>query len=105
MREMENCAAWGFVNAATFHSNKTVLDDIDATDAVLSAELVQRLHYAERRHGGRRAVGAHFLGHASACPSRNANAIAGFKRKIDMFGFVGRIFGGDAEFVHPPHLF
>ena len=46
---MKNGAAGCLVNAAPFHSDETILNDIDATDPMFAAEFVERLHYAERR--------------------------------------------------------
>src|SRR3954469_19464982 len=47
MREMENGAARRFVNAAAFHPDETIFDNINPADAVLPAERVQRLHDRE----------------------------------------------------------
>src|SRR5947207_527250 len=49
MREMQNRAAGSLINTAPFHSNETILDNVNAADAMFTAELVQRLHHAERR--------------------------------------------------------
>ena len=46
--EMQNRPARGFVNAAAFHADKTVLDHIDPAHAVFAAEGVERFHHAER---------------------------------------------------------
>ena len=48
MREVKDGAARRLVNAAPLHSDKTVLHHVDAADAVLAANLVQRLHDTER---------------------------------------------------------
>ena len=46
MRKMQNRAAGRLVNAAAFHSDKAVLDNVHAADAVFPAEFVERLHHA-----------------------------------------------------------
>ena len=88
MREMQDRAARRFVNAAAFHSNESILDDVDPADPVFAAEFVQRLHDAERR----KFFAVHF------------HTISGFECKIDMFRFIRRVFRRDAELVHAAHF-
>src|SRR5207249_1167499 len=52
VREVEDRAAGRLINAARFHADKTVLDEIDAPDAVPAAELVQHAHNFERGKPG-----------------------------------------------------
>ena len=40
MRKVQNGPAGRFVNATAFHPDKTIFDKINATDAMLAAELV-----------------------------------------------------------------
>ncbi len=42
MRVHQQRAAWRFIAAARFHSNETVLDKIDASNAVFTANAIQR---------------------------------------------------------------
>src|SRR4029077_11013871 len=103
---MQDCAARSFVNAAALHSNETVLHNIDATDAVFSAEPVKRLHNVEWRHGGTTSVLSEIFGPDGAGPSnRNVHTVAGFEHKIDIFRFVRRVFRRDTELVHVSHFF
>src|SRR5437667_12465579 len=70
MGKVQNRAARGFVNAASFHSDKTIFDKINPTDAVFAAEFVQRLHDFEWRHfGGRNSCDA-----GTASPARTGPA-------------------------------
>src|SRR5438477_4234426 len=89
MGKVQNRAARGFVNAASFHSDKTIFDKINPTDAVFAAEFVQRLHDFEWRHfGGRNSCDAGSAspartGLAGARPSScNENAITRLKMKV-----------------------
>src|SRR6267143_4731600 len=114
MPKMKNRAAGRLINTAPFHSNKTVLDDVNAADPMFPAKFVERLHYLKRRKlGGRYAVSTRIFGRDGARPSsfrsqagslRHTYAITGFKGKIDMFRFVRRVLGCHAEFVHVAHF-
>ena len=57
VRGVEDGAAGGLVHAAGLHAHETVLDDVDAADRVLGAELVQLAH--DVRGGERFAVDLH----------------------------------------------
>ena len=50
MRDLQDRHARCFVNAARLHADKTILNHIDASDAVLAAELVHRLEQRYRIH-------------------------------------------------------
>ena len=84
MREEKNCSARGFINAARLHADKTVFNHVNAPDAVLSAELVERLHHFKRRH---------FL-------AVDGDAVTFFKIELDKFRCVGSVFRSDGEFEH-----
>src|SRR6202035_1140069 len=92
MREVEDGGTGRLINTAPFHADKTILDDVDATNPMFPAKFVERLHYLKRRKlGGRRAVSPRTLGPDGARPSsfrsqagrlRHTYAIPGFKGKI-----------------------
>ena len=46
--DAEDGAAGGFVNAARFHADETVLDQIEAADAIVVAEAIE---FGEERGG------------------------------------------------------
>src|SRR6266480_130808 len=52
MGEMQNCAAGCLIHAAAFHSNKTVLDDVHATDSMFATKFVEHLQHLKWRHSG-----------------------------------------------------
>ena len=81
MRKMQDRAAGRFIHAARFHADVAVLHHVHPPDAVFAAELVQRLHHAERR----KLLAVH--GHA----------IAFHEIERDEFRFVRRVFGKHRE--------
>src|SRR5205814_10528857 len=107
MSEVQNRVARGFVNAASFHSDKTIFYTVDAADAVFAAQFVQCLHHLKwRQFGGRSSCDA-----GTASPARtelagarpsscNESAISRFKMKLDIFGLVRRILGRHAQLIH-----
>ena len=52
MGKVEDGAAGGLVNAAGFHADKAVFDEIDTADAVLAAEFVEHAHDLQRGEAG-----------------------------------------------------
>ena len=51
VRDVEDGAARRLIHAARLHANIAVLDEIDAADAVIAAELVQPGEQSSRRQG------------------------------------------------------
>src|SRR5207248_2845257 len=49
MRRQQDRAARRLVNAARFHTDKAVLDEIEAADAMLAAELIEASQHGRRR--------------------------------------------------------
>src|SRR5207247_9791542 len=84
MREMQNCATGGLINAAAFHADEAVLYNVDAANGVSAAEFVQRLQHAKRRK-------------FSAIQS---DAISPLKFQLDVFRSVTRTCARDHPFVH-----
>src|SRR5579885_3734647 len=76
--------ARGFVNAAGFYSNVAVFDHIDPADSVAAADRVGALDDG----CGRKALAVERYG------------IAGPVLDLDVFGFVGRLFGRDGKPEH-----
>ena len=85
MGGMQDRAAGRFIHAARFHADEAVLDQVDAADAVLAAELVKRA-----QHIG----GGELLANDS-----DADALAR-SRASTYSGLVRRVFGRDAELEH-----
>ena len=81
MREMQNRAAGRLIHAARFHADETVLHHVHAADAVFAADLVQRLHHAERIE----LLAVH------------RDAIALHEIEFDELRFVRRVFGQHGE--------
>ncbi len=79
----QNGAAGGFIDPARFHPDKAVLHQIEATHAVLAAQLVQLGQDGRRAH--RFAVDRH--------------GIAPLEGDFHHFGLIGRIFGGDGALI------
>src|ERR1700741_983064 len=49
MRRLQDRPAWCLVDAARFHADETVFDQIEAPDPVLAAKLVETLQQGRRR--------------------------------------------------------
>ena len=88
MRKMQNRAAGRLVNAAAFHSNKTILDDVHPTDAMFAAKFVYCLQHLEWRK----------------LFSIHTDAISSIKFQLDVFRLIRRVFRGNAQFVHAAHF-
>ena len=84
MRLHEDRAAGRLVHAARFHTDETILNEIDAADAMFAAEFVERLQHA----AGREFLAVH------------RDAIALHEVKFDVFGLVRRILGRDGKLKH-----
>ncbi len=77
VREVQDRAAGRLIHAADLHADEAVLDHVHAADAVFAAELVQRLHHAER--GQRLAV--------------HGDAVALLEIERDVLRLVRRVLG------------
>ena len=81
VRVVQNRAAGRLIHAPRFHAHVAVLHHVHPPDAVLAAELVERLHHAERQK--------FFAVHR--------DAIALHEIEQDEFRFVRRVFGENGE--------
>src|SRR6478609_2233862 len=81
MRGVKGRHARCFVNAAALHAYKTVLADIDASDAIASGDLVQVLDRLERR--------------SSLTIQRNGHTL--LKSDLHFFNFVRRLLWRDCH--------
>ena len=77
-------AARGLVDAAGLHADETILDEVNAADAVLAAKLVECLQHA----AGGKPLAVH------------GDSVALHKVDLDILGLVRRVLGGDGEFEH-----
>ena len=78
-------AARGLVGATTLHADEAVLDDVETTDAVLTAETVEFGEDFGRSHG----------------LAVDGDDVALFVGEVEIGGLVGRHFGTDRP---APHL-
>ncbi len=78
---IQNRSAGGFVNSARFHTYKTVFNNVEQTDTVLAAELVQRLDELHTVHSLAVECGRNTL----------------LKMNGDVCGFVGSLLGRNAQ--------
>src|SRR5215472_8029373 len=78
MRRLQYGASRRFVDAARFHADKPIFDEVEPADAMSSASLVQAL----QQRGGREAFAV------------DGDRIALFKGNLNIFGLVGRRLGG-----------
>src|SRR5205823_11772314 len=83
MRREQDRAARRLVNAARLHTDKTVLDEIEAADAMLAAELIEAGQQGSRRQ--------HF--------AIDCNRIAAQEVDLDILRFVGRLLRGNRAAV------
>ena len=107
VRLHEDRAAGCLVDATRLHADETILDEIDAPDAVASTEFVEHFHHPEWREP-RVIFGIIFPGFLVSCfiqkrgefviADRDADAF--FKNQLDGFSFIRRFLGRDAEHIH-----
>ncbi len=83
MRRVQDGAAGRLVDAARLHADEAVLDEVEAADAVLAAELVELRQ--ERRRRQRRTV--------------DGDGVAALELDLDIFGPIGRVLGRDGAAV------
>ncbi len=102
----EDGAAGGFVDAARFHADETVLDDVDAADAISPAEEVEDAHDTV---GSEEGVAVPLAGgfdvaelgeEGGEVVVLEADGVAFFEKNLDVFGLVGGVFGGNGEDIH-----
>ncbi len=102
----EDGAAWGFVNAAGFHADESVLYDIDAAYAVATTEEVEHTHDAV---GGKDGVAVTLAGGFDVAELGKegikvgvfqTDGIAFFKKDFDVFCLVRSFFWGNGKDVH-----
>ena len=89
VRVQENRAGGGFVNPTTFHPDKSVFDDVDATHPVFASEGIEVTHHLRGIHGD----------------PVDRDAVALFKIKLHVFRFVGGILRRGGQFIHPLVVF
>ena len=78
----KDCSAGGLIYAAALHTNYTVLNDIDDTDSVLSAELIELSDDIGNLH----LFTVYALGNA------------GFEGHSNILTLIGSFLGGYAEY-------
>ncbi len=82
MSLVEDRSAGSLIYSARFHADKSVLDNVVKTDAVLAAELVELINY---RSGGE-------------LFSVHRDRLALFKAYRYILGLVGSLLGGNSQF-------
>ncbi len=102
----QNGATWGLVDAAGLHADEAVLDDVDASDAVLTAEEVEDAHDAVwGEEGVTIALALDFevaeLGDdVGEVLVLQADDVSFLEKALEVFGCVGGVFGRDGENIH-----
>jgi len=99
-------AAGGLVDAAGFHPDEAVLDDVDPADAVGTAEGVEHAHDAVWGEDGIAVLFALDLEVAELCDDfgksfgLEADDVALFEEDLEHLWFVWGFFWGDGEHIH-----
>ena len=102
----KNGAAGGLVDAAAFHANEAVLDDVNAADAVSATEVVEEAHDTVGSEEGVAVLLALDLevsklaNVAGKLVVFESDDLAFFEEALKIFGFVRGVLRGDGEDIH-----
>ncbi len=103
-------AAGGFIDTAALHAHKTVFDDVDAADAVQSAEMVEYEHDAQRVEQGVAVAFSpgfrvYLADDVGETVGLKADDVPFLKKTLKILGLVWGGFRGVGKHVHGTILF